>query len=243
MTPSHIWVTVKSTPHMWEAFRIDCRQLDFPSHIQRHHGVMFKMLVQNTSFPPMGQMNWLTHLEIYFCISELKHCVLVLAKINSHKHKRHRWQNNCKCKCTTIIKNIVLQFNFRDSPSCYKVKQMLPALIDFAEFVLDFCSFAFMAGLSQSLPHLFQLMLALRGHWDLFLIVLITKRLHICSVENSCFSHIQWNKFDILIYPESILSNQTYRFFTRRMFYNLIWIIIYQYLSDFIRNKCVVNVC
>lgn len=57
-----------------------------------------------------------------------------------------------------------ISFHFRDSPSCYKVKQMLPALIDFAEFVLDFCSFAFMAGLSQSLPHLFQLMLALRGH-------------------------------------------------------------------------------
>ncbi len=57
-----------------------------------------------------------------------------------------------------------MQYHVKDSPSFYKVKQMLPALVDFAELVLDFCSFAFVAGLSQSLPHLFQLMLVLLGH-------------------------------------------------------------------------------
>lgn len=108
-----------------------------------------------------------------------------------------------------------MQYHLKDPPSFYKVKQMLPALIDFAEFVLDFCSFAFMAGLSQSLPHLFQLILVLFGHWDLFLIVLITKRLHVCSAEYSvdCISHVHLNKSDIfcsLKNLESKLNNEIY---------------------------------
>lgn len=49
---------------------------------------------------------------------------------------------------------------------------MLPALADFAEFVLDLGSFAVLAGPGQALAHNLQLLLVLLSDTDLLLVVL-----------------------------------------------------------------------
>lgn len=49
---------------------------------------------------------------------------------------------------------------------------MLPALVDFAEFVLDLNSFAVLAGPGQALAHILQLLLVLLSYTDLLLVVL-----------------------------------------------------------------------
>lgn len=52
---------------------------------------------------------------------------------------------------------------------------MLPALADFAEFVLDLGRLAVLAGLSQALTHDLQLLFVLLSYTDLLLIVLAEK--------------------------------------------------------------------
>ena len=49
---------------------------------------------------------------------------------------------------------------------------MLPALIDFAEFVLDLNGLAVLAGPCQALAHILQLLLVLLRYTDLLLVVL-----------------------------------------------------------------------
>lgn len=53
---------------------------------------------------------------------------------------------------------------------------MLPALANFAEFVLDFCCLVVLAGPGQALPHNLQLLLVLLSYADLLLVVLGEKQ-------------------------------------------------------------------
>lgn len=57
-------------------------------------------------------------------------------------------------------------------PGSDEVQQVLPALTDFGEFVLDLSSFAVLAGSGQALAHNLQLLLILLSHADLLLVVL-----------------------------------------------------------------------
>ena len=58
------------------------------------------------------------------------------------------------------------------SPGSDEVQQVLPALADLAELVLDLGSLAVVAGPGQALPHHLQLLLVLLGHANLLLVVL-----------------------------------------------------------------------
>lgn len=57
-------------------------------------------------------------------------------------------------------------------PGGDEVQQMLPALADFVELVLDLGGFVVLAGLGQALAHRLQLLLVLLSHADLLLVVL-----------------------------------------------------------------------
>lgn len=57
-------------------------------------------------------------------------------------------------------------------PGSDEVQQMLPALADFVQFVLDLGSFVVLAGPGQALTHHLQLLLVLLSHTDLLLVVL-----------------------------------------------------------------------
>lgn len=58
-------------------------------------------------------------------------------------------------------------------PGCDQVQQVLPALADFAEFVLNLSRLAVLAGPGQTLTHHLQLLLVFLGDADLLLVVLI----------------------------------------------------------------------
>lgn len=58
------------------------------------------------------------------------------------------------------------------SPGSDQVQKVLPALVDFAEFLLDLSSFALLAGPCQTLPHRLQLLLVFLCYINLFLILL-----------------------------------------------------------------------
>lgn len=58
------------------------------------------------------------------------------------------------------------------SPGSDQVQEVLPSVADLAQFLLDFSSFALVAGSGQALSKLMQLQLVLLGDGDLFLVVL-----------------------------------------------------------------------
>lgn len=58
------------------------------------------------------------------------------------------------------------------SPGSNQVQEVLPAVADLAQFLLDFSSFALVAGSGQALSQLVQLQLVLLGNSDLLLVVL-----------------------------------------------------------------------
>lgn len=58
------------------------------------------------------------------------------------------------------------------SPGSDQVQKVLPALVDFVEFLLDLSSFALLAGPCQTLPHRLQLLLVFLCYINLFLILL-----------------------------------------------------------------------
>lgn len=60
-------------------------------------------------------------------------------------------------------------------PGCNEIQQVLPALADFVEFVLDFRRLAVLAGPGQTLTHNLQLLLVLLSDTDLLLVVLVCK--------------------------------------------------------------------
>lgn len=62
--------------------------------------------------------------------------------------------------------------SFEHPPGSDEVQQVLPALVDFAEFVLDLGSLAVLAGPGQALTHNLQLLLVLLSYTDLLLVVL-----------------------------------------------------------------------
>lgn len=80
-------------------------------------------------------------------------------------------------------------------PGRNKVQQVLPALADFAEFVLDLSSLAVLAGPGQALTHHLQLRLVLLSYTDLLLVVLVRKKK---QKQNN-------NKYDVDCLPFSTL--------------------------------------
>lgn len=58
------------------------------------------------------------------------------------------------------------------SPGSDQVQEVLPAVADLVQFLLDFNSFALVAGSGQALAQLVQLQLVLLGDGDLLLVVL-----------------------------------------------------------------------
>jgi len=58
------------------------------------------------------------------------------------------------------------------SPGSDEVQEVLPAVADFVEFLLDLHRLAGVAGSGQPLAQLLQLQLVLLGHGDLLLVVL-----------------------------------------------------------------------
>lgn len=68
--------------------------------------------------------------------------------------------------------SVCLRLSLAHPPGSDEVQQMLPALADFVQFVLDLGSFAVLAGPGQALAHHLQLLLVLLSHADLLLVVL-----------------------------------------------------------------------
>lgn len=58
------------------------------------------------------------------------------------------------------------------SPGSDQVQEVLPSVADLAQFLLDFNSFALVAGSGQTLSQLVQVQLVLLGDGDLLLVVL-----------------------------------------------------------------------
>lgn len=59
------------------------------------------------------------------------------------------------------------------SPGSNEIQEVLPAVIDFVEFLLNFSGFACVTGSGQALSQLVQLQLVFLRHSDLLLVVLI----------------------------------------------------------------------